>query len=153
MDIESAFKIIEDNIDDADFCGPIAIENVASAERILNVKFPKSYSMFLEKYGAGDIGGIELYGIVKDPATDGQMVPNGIWLTLKLRDQAALPKEFIVVSDTGYGPYYVIDTSSKDQNFESPVYVWNTANRKEKTSDSFGSFLLSILKESFKSEI
>ena len=148
MNIENAFQIIEDNIDDADFCGPVALDKIASAEEILGVKFPKSYSMFLEKYGAGDIAGIELFGIIKDPTTDGQMVPNGIWLTLNLREESALPKEFIVVSETGYGPYYVIDTSFKDDNLESPVYTWDTGNQKEKTSDSFGEFLSSLLEES-----
>jgi len=148
MNIENAFQLIEDNIDDADFSGPIAIEKVKAAEGILEVKFPKSYFMFLEKYGAGDIAGIELYGIINDPATDTHLVPNGIGLTLKLRAEAALPKEFVVVSSTGYGPYYVIDTSYKDHNLESPVYLWTTANQKEKTYDSFGSFLFSLLKES-----
>ncbi|MEZ4920862.1 MAG: SMI1/KNR4 family protein [Saprospiraceae bacterium] len=148
MNIENAFQIIEENIDDADFCGPVAPDKITSAEEILGVKFPKSYSMFLEKYGAGDIAGIELFGIIKDPTTDGQMVPNGIWLTLNLREKSALPKEFIVVSETGYGPYYVIDTSFKDDDLESPVYTWDTGNQKEKTSDSFGEFLSSLLEES-----
>ena len=148
MNIENAFQIIEDNIDDADFCGPVAPDKIVSAEEILGVKFPKSYSMFLEKYGAGDIAGIELFGIIKDPTTDDQMIPNGIWLTLNLREESVLPKEFVVVSETGYGPYYVIDTSFKDDNFESPVYTWDTGNQKEKTFDSFGEFLFSLLEES-----
>ena len=148
MNIENAFQIIEDNIDDADFCGSVAKDKVASAEDILRVKFPKSYSMFLEKYGAGDIAGVELFGIIKDPTTDGQMVPNGIWLTLNLRKESALPQEFVVVSETGYGPYYVIDTSFKDDSLESPVYTWDVGNQKEKVYDSFGEFLLSLLEES-----
>ncbi|WP_430909121.1 SMI1/KNR4 family protein [Maribacter sp. 2-571] len=148
MSIENALQIIEENIDDADFCGPVAPDKITSAEEILGVKFPKSYSLFLKKYGAGDIAGIELFGIIKDPTTDGPMVPNGIWLTLNLREESALPKEFIVVSETGYGPYYVIDTSFKDDNFESPVYIWDTDNQKEKISDSFGKFLYSLIGES-----
>ncbi len=148
MNIENTFQIIEDNINDANFCGPIALNNIMLAEEILGVNFPKSYTMFLEKYGAGDIIGIELFGIIKDPTTDGQMIPNGIWLTLNLREELSLPKEFIVVSETGYGSYYVIDTSLKDDSFESPVYTWDIGNKKEKISDSFGEFLFSLLEES-----
>lgn len=148
MDIQRAFKLIEQNIDDADFAGPIALEKISSAEEILGVKFPKSYCLFLQKYGAGDIAGIELYGIIKDPAIDGYMVPNGIWLTQQLRKEVTLPKDLVVVSATGYGSYYVIDTSIKDTNFESPVYLWDVGNQREKTSDSFGNFLLTLLKDS-----
>ena len=148
MNIENAFEIIENNIESSDFCGPISAGKVSSAEEILGLKFPKSYSMFLEKYGAGDIAGIELFGIIKDPATDSQMIPNGIWLTLNLREESNLPQELVVVSETGYGPYYVIDTSLKDNNLESPVYIWDIGDQRERVSDTFGEFLSSLLAES-----
>ncbi len=148
MTIERAFQIIEDNIVDSDFTGPISSEKIKVAENMLGVKFPKSYSRFLEKYGAGDIAGLELFGIINDPDTDGEMIPNGIWLTLNLRKELFLPKEFVVVAETGYGPYYVIDTSQKGEDFESPIYLWEVGDQRNKTSDSFGEFLLSLLKES-----
>ncbi len=148
MNIEQAFQLIEENIDQADFCGPIDKEKIASAEDILGIKFPKSYSLFLQKFGAGDIAGIEIFGIIKDPTTDGQSIPNGIWLTLDLRERLNLQKEYLVVSETGYGPYYVIDTSITNESSESPVYMWSVSYKKEKVADSFGEFLFEELKES-----
>ena len=148
MTIENVFQLIEDNIDEADFCEPIGLEKIKRAEEILGVKFPKSYFMFLEKYGAGDIAGIEIYGIIKDPEIDGIGVPNGIWYTQNLRKEYDLPKEYVVVSETGYGPYYIIDTSLKNEEGESPVYMWEVGNQKVKEFDSFAEFFHTLLEES-----
>jgi len=146
IEIEKAFKLIEAN-NEADFSGPTSPEMVIAAEKILGVSFPESYSLFLKKYGTVGVGSIEFFGIIKDPSTDGQAIPNGIWLTLDLRETEALPKEYVVVSETGFGPYYVIDTATKDINFESPVYTWFPHSQMEKVSNSFGEFVLTILGE------
>ena len=148
MNADNAFKIIDGHPELADFCGSVTVERIRRAEQILGVKFPKSYFQFLEKYGAGDIAGIEIYGIIKDPETDGHGVPNGIWLTLNLREEAALPKEFVIVTDTGCGPYYVLDTSETSEDSESPIYMWDVGNQKQRVAESFGEFLFTLLKES-----
>lgn len=148
MYIEKAIQLIEVNIDTSDFCGPIMPDKVAYAETILGIVFPKSYSIFLHRYGAGDIAGIEIFGIIKDPKNDSEMIPNAIWLTQDLRKRYSLPQGFIVVSETGYGPYYVIDTLTVDENLESPVYIWDAGNKKEKVFNSFGEFLYILLSNS-----
>ena len=148
MEIEKAFAIIEDHVEEGDFSGPISLKSIEEAERMLRVTFPPSYRKFLVRYGAGDIAGLEFYGIINDPNIDREGIPNGIWLTQNLRKETALPVEFVVVSETGYGPYYVIDTSQKNERDESPIYLWNVGNQKEKVADSFGEFLLSLLQES-----
>lgn len=148
MSLESAIQIIENNLDNSDFFGPIDSDLIKIAEKMIDVEFPLSYIRFLEKFGAGDIAGIEIYGIIRDPRIDKQMVPNGIWLTAQLRKDSSLPKELIVVSETGYGPYYVIDTSQKNINGEAPVLIWGFGKEMEKVSDSFGEFLFELLLES-----
>lgn len=149
MEIKKVFEIIENNIEESDFSGPIENDKITIAEEILKVNLPKSYSAFLEKYGAGDISGIEIYGIIKDPKIDAEMIPNGIWLTLNLRKENNLPDKFVVISETGYGSYYVIDTSITNSNEESPILLWDI-NAKEKIADSFDEFLLKLLQETFE---
>lgn len=144
--IEKAFDIIERNKHLADFCDPIPPSEVAKAEHMLDVHFPKSYAKFIKSYGAGDIGGLELYGIIEALEKDGHGPPNGVWLTQDSRKIANLPHEFIVIADTGYGPHYVLDTSQMDDSGECPVYMWDVGNQKEKIADSFGDFLYEELK-------
>ena len=146
MTIEKAFKIIEKNKHLAHFFGPASQRSMQDAESTLNVTFPNSYARFLKRYGVGNIVGLEFYGIVENPATDERGIPDAIWLTQDLRETAELPREFIAVSETGYGPYYVLDTSQMDTNGECPVYMWDVGNQKEKIADSFGEFLYEELK-------
>ena len=146
MAIQEVFRIIEENIEEADFCEPISEDKIDLAEDILNVKYPTSYRFFLQNYGAGDIFGIEFYGIINDPENDLSAVPNGVWLTQNLREELGMSSDLIIVSETGDGLYYVLDTSEKDSNNESPVYLWQV-NIKEKVANSFGEFALELLRE------
>jgi len=148
MSIQKAFKIIQENIDDCYVGTSVVPDKIVAAEQILGVKFPRSYTMFLEKYGVAGIFGFEIYGIIKDPATDEGCVPNGIWYTLIERKESKLPHDYIVIGDTGEGSLYVIDTAQKDENAESPVLIWDASGETEQIADSFGEFLLEQL-ESF----
>ena len=86
MEINKLFNLIEQYKQDAYFSGAVSKERILEAQDILNLSFPTSYKMFIEKYGSGDILGIEIYGIIKDPKIDPPAVPNAIWLTKKLRE-------------------------------------------------------------------
>lgn len=149
--IKKAFKIIEDNIGDesAYFCGSIGLETIIKAEKILNVQFPKSYIQFLQRYGEGNLFGIEIYGIIKNPVRDIENMPTMVSLTQDERknELVLLPKELVIISETGYGPYYVLDTSQMDENQECPVYMWDVGDIREKVADSFGDFLFDELKD------
>ena len=141
MSIGKAFSIIEKNKRLARFFGPASQRSIQDAESILDITFPKSYVLFLQKYGVGNIAGSEFYGIVENPATDEGGIPDAIWLTRDLRETAGLSHEFVAVSETGYGPYYVLDTSHMDADGECPVYMWDVGNQKERIANSFGDFL------------
>ena len=147
MIITKAFEIIEKFSDQADFCGSVEMQKIINAQQMLKVKFPRSYILFLEKYGAGDIFGIEIFGIIKDSEIDASSIPNGIWLTSFLRKEIGLPKEYVVVGETGSGEYYVIDTVSQDEFNESPILIVYLNKKVEKVADSFGEFLYQILDE------
>ncbi|MFL9844156.1 SMI1/KNR4 family protein [Flavobacterium rhizosphaerae] len=148
MKIDKAFEIIENNIEEAFFTGKINRETINTASSLLGVTFPDSYSRFLEKYGCGDIYGVEIYGIVSDDNVEGRGIPSVVWLTKELRKDGVEYK-FIPVSDTGDGGYYVLDTS-KISDGECPVVIVEPGSTGwyEDAYENFGAFLLDSLEQS-----
>ncbi len=147
MEIEKAIEIIEKHIDEADFVGSISIVSIQKAEKILKVLFPKSYKIFLNKYGCGDIFSKEFFGIISDDQIEIEGIPNVVWLTQELRKDG-LPNKYIPISETGDGYYYLIDTEDIDENDECSIFLWDFGSQKfEKNYDSFGTFLLDILNQ------
>ena len=143
MNIENAFKIIEEKKEENDFAGHINNESIAEAEHILNITFPASHIKFLEKYGCGSLFGMEIYGIVSDTNIEGKGVPSLVWLTKKLRAENNAPFEYVPVAFADDGGYYVLDTSKMENN-ECPILIWETGNfSSEKAYDNFAHFLLS----------
>lgn len=140
--MEEAVKLINENQSLADFGNGISSDAIKKAEGILGLKFPPSYVYFLEHYGCGNFGGFEVYGIFIDPETDRPVVPNGIWLTLKNRNNFQMLHHFLIIGSPGYGPYYVLDLSIINENGESPVCLWTVGNVIEKVEDSFEQFFL-----------
>lgn len=147
MELKKVFKIIQDNIEDADFAGSIKKESILKAKNILNVNLPKSYEGFIEKYGCGDIFGIEIFGIVSDSNIEGRNIPSFVWLTKELRKDG-LPNNYIPISESGDGFYYILDTLKMNDDFECPVLIWSIGNLKtEIVSSSFASFLFETLSD------
>ena len=146
-DLQEAFRLIKKNKDKADFEEPKSEELIAAAEMKLGLKFPPTYRLFLKNYGCGDIAGIEIYGIVNNNLGL-RGVPNGIWLTLDERETGELPLHFIIISDTGDGYWYCLDTSQTDTDGENPIVIWGLnmpEKNKQKVSNDFGEFLLEEL--------
>lgn len=139
-------EIIESNKEEAFFSGSLSDDIILKAEKILELTFPPSYRKCIEKYGNISIFGIEIYGIIKDPEIDAKMIPNMVWITKDMRE-SGLSKDFIVVADSGYGPVYVIDTTIKDTENESPVFLWDIDGSSEKIADNFGDFFYDLLNE------
>lgn len=128
--------------DVGDFVGPRPAALVRSGERVLGVLFPPTYARFLQAFGAGDVGHLEFYGVIDDPVEEGP-VPNGIWVTLRNREHG-LPHELVVVSDTGYGEAYALDTATVGEDGENPVVVWDVdlGRPYEVVASDFGTFFL-----------
>jgi hypothetical protein len=142
---EQAVRLIEEH--EGDFEGPKSEAFVAKAEAALDLVFPPTYRRFLRELGCGDIGGLEIYGIVDDDFVNSS-VPDGIWLTLENRKVIRLNPAVIIISDVGDGTFYGIDTSERNAEGESPVRIYSVNGEySEKEADDFGAFLLKEVRE------
>ena len=150
QDLEKAFNLIKQNIEKCDFeKEPKKEELIKISEEALGLKFPPTYRLFLHKYGCGGLGGLEIYGIIDENFKESS-VPDGIWLTLDERKDDYLPHHFIIISDTGDGYWYCLDSSQPNAEGEYPVVVWGldmAEEDKEKVAEDFGEFLLNELKQ------
>lgn len=151
MSIYQAFELIANHPDSADFYGGVSDALIAQSENVLGLSFPPSYKEFLKKLGAGAIRGIELYGLIDDPEDDTNGPPDALWYTQTLRKDFGLPQSMIAISETGFGPIYVIDTSEKDERGESPVYIW-FQRKMDKDADQFGNWLYDQLESMLNEE-
>lgn len=125
--LEDTEKKIEASGIESFFCGGRSKKLIFEAEKILGNKFPESYRRFLEKYGAGGVFGLEIYGI---PADDLNVkgVPNTVWLTRIARKEIGLKDNLIIVADAGLGDYYVLNCNPEKSG---EVLLWNTRNQQE----------------------
>jgi antitoxin YobK len=62
-DMDRALELVREHGDEADFVGPRG-EHLEAAAAPLGHPLPPTYRRFVEELGAGDIAGVELYGIV-----------------------------------------------------------------------------------------
>jgi hypothetical protein len=152
--LDQALQLIQDNEDQADFVGQREDRLIDAAETALGLSFPPTYRRFLKEIGCGDIAGAEFYGLINDNFTN-SAVPNGIWLTLKIRVTGKLPQSLIVVSETGNGGYYAIDRTRQDNEGESPVIVWFpglsiVGGKIEQAAEDFGAFILQRLTQALE---
>jgi antitoxin YobK len=143
-DYRSGRDLIEAHAEEADFEGERPEEMVERAEATLGRAFPPSYRAFVRELGAGDVGGQEFYGIVREDF-ERSGIPDAIWLTLRHRRSSNLPDSLILVGATGDGCYYALDTTRTDAAGEAPVVVWTPGaftpeDDHEQVAPSFGSF-------------
>jgi hypothetical protein len=143
-DYEAAVELLEGQRAVGEFVGARPLWVVEKAEAALGHRFPASYRRFLLEYGAGNVGAFEVYGILGDDlARSG--IPNGIWLTQRLRAQGALPAELVVVSDVGDGACYCLDLATSQP--DAPVVVFEPASSPPPrpwgvVAEDFGAFFL-----------
>jgi len=148
-DLKKAFEIINKNAEEGRFSGPKAEELILMAERVLSLKFPPTYKEFLRRFGAGSIFGVEIYGITRAEFINAS-IPNGIWLTLREREDIQLPNNLIIIYDYDDGVYFAIDTSIITAEQENPVVAWAQDlpdNQIKIIAPDFGKFLLKIILE------
>lgn len=154
MTINKAFEIIEENYEEADFIGEIKEETIVSAENKLQVTFPKSYRLFLQKYGAGDIFGEEIFGL----GLEENGIPNMVWMTEQLREEEQFPKQLICFYFTGFdGEYFCLDCSNiksiEDDHAKVVSFLSGLPLEEQKfeiITDTFADFLLNLLSDSLE---
>jgi antitoxin YobK len=152
-DYEEALALVRAHQENALFAGPQSERVVLAAEAILGMTFPPTFRRFVRELGAGGIGSEEVYGIIGEDFTG--PVPDGIWLTLKMRSDSKLPDTMVMIYDASESEYLVLDTSQTDSVGECPVKVWyphwDKGDDQEIIAPDFGSFFLSVLSDGITS--
>ncbi len=148
VSIIKAADIIDANYDLAGFVGGVPFEEVWVAESYLGVSFPNSYKEFLQRYGAGSFGGVDIYGLGA-PETG---LPNVVWATDALRaSDDFFPEDLVVIQDTGQGDILCLVTSRMNDDNECPVVQWIPEmsfeeQAFEQINSTFAHFLLRIVR-------
>ena len=105
--LERAFQLIEHHSAHADFEQAKDDSLLLAAGVHLGLTFPPSYRVFLKRYGAGSIAGLEIHGLIKeDFARSG--VPDVVWVTMNHRADDFTHKK-IFISGVGNGQVYSLD--------------------------------------------
>ena len=150
-DYEEALAFIEEHLDDADFEAQPE-ERVARAEQELGLTFPPSYRRFLIEFGAGGVGGEEIYGLINDDFEDARP-PQAIGLTRELRRDGQVADALVVIYNLGQGSYFAIDTGSAGPGDEAPVVAFTpgvhmAGDELEVVASDFGAFFLETMRAS-----
>lgn len=99
-----------------DVVGQVDKKIIPTIENELNVILPESYKWFLETYGHGGIGGVEIYGVIS--STDIPVIER-----TKDYRESGLPVSYVVIQSLGEW-VYCLDTSGME-NLECPVIEWD----------------------------
>jgi len=117
-----------------EFSGPASEEQIAAAEKELQVTFPRSYRAFLRHFGAGTTPYYEIYGVPN----------NRLWGDVVMMNQlsvCSMPPHYIKFTDSVGDYTYYLDTSQMDRNGECPVVVFGPGDEGAVVAESFVDFL------------
>jgi len=113
---------------DGEHPGPVAQADIAAAEEELGVRFPTSYRVFLEHFGALWLpSSFEIAGLGPGRCTDPTPPPwaHVVDVTAQMRraSRGLIPNEYVRFSSDGGDYAFYLDTGNVDANQESPVVV------------------------------
>jgi antitoxin YobK len=123
-DYEAARQVVQKHPELADFVGPRDEAMIRSAEQALGISFPPPYRRFLAEFGAGSFGSSEIDGVITAGFAQGS-VPNGIWYTLREREELGLPERLVIITQSGYGPLLCLDLGTSPDGTEAPVVLYD----------------------------
>ncbi|NRF93596.1 SMI1/KNR4 family protein [Paenibacillus frigoriresistens] len=123
-----------------DFVGPVTSEQILLAEEELAISFPDTYRLFVEEYGCGNVGPIEIFGLGIKPIG----VPNVIWVTNTLRSDSGLPHHLLPIENLGDGAYACLTTEqSVAKGYQSSIVLeWSHGTETQKISENLNIYLL-----------
>ena len=129
------------DMDAVDFTGAVTTEEIQKAEKFLNVTFPESYKAFLLDFGAGDIGGEVIFGIVKNKQKDADI--DMVKITC-MEHEYQMPKQMAVIFyDSLDDSLYCLDTSKMCEGECPVVSVPSDYTNIKIVADGFGEFFIS----------
>lgn len=142
---DKAAELIRTNADVADFVGPQPLSRIQAAEAALGGRLPASHRRFLEEFGAGNFGSIEIYGVFRDDFEQSG-VPDAIWYTLSERKSSGLSDDLVVVHNPGFGPLDCVLLADAEASETAVVSVHPGGDGdRESLASSFSEFLLSLI--------
>ena len=149
LNYKKAIQIMNENKSKCFFVGMRSEEVINKAQEVLELKFSKIYLEFIKNYGAGNYGSEEILGVI-DEDFEESSVPDGVWYTLTEREEVKLPKNLLVIYETGSDEIFCLDHSKLNDEEEPAVvsYLPGTDNKNqkyEKIAEDFGDFLLELV--------
>jgi len=123
---------------------------IVEVERVLGVKLPDDYVLFLREFGWISLEGLELYGVGDGVPAPWELVSS----TIRERQLAepAIPNILIPVMNDGAGNHYCLDMS-RFSGGQCPVVFWDHEDRRgtqqvpETVANSFVEWLWKQLDE------
>ncbi|HEY4458635.1 MAG TPA: SMI1/KNR4 family protein [Pseudonocardiaceae bacterium] len=144
--VRELVELVRNNPDDCDFTGGLGEEDIARAEAELAATFPPSYRLFIAELGSCRCGSVEIMGVNRTP-TGGDRLRGTVSATLDTRDDDRFPRDLLVIEYDGMGGIVSLDASTRDENGEYPVVVWDPGadarGGPERLADDFGTYALS----------
>jgi SUKH superfamily protein len=150
-DLDRALELVREHEDAADFVGPRG-ELLAAAEEALRHPLPPTYRRFVGELGAGDLAGVELYGVI-DADFESSGVPDAIWFTLTERRENDLPDGLVLVMQYIDGFYACLDTRGMAPGTEAPIVAWFSGEPVERLADDFGAFMREQLEQALSDDV
>jgi SMI1-KNR4 cell-wall len=145
-DYERAAALIQENEADADFAGSRSPELIDLAEQAVGHQFPPTYRRFLREYGAGDIAGVEIYGLI-DGDFENSGIPDAVWHNLTARREGHGEGLFSFYA-SGDGLEFCLDTSHVAPDGEMPVVgVYLSGDEREEIASDFGAAFVMLLED------
>lgn len=141
MKFEDIRQWIHKHSEMADLVGKVSQEEITLAEEELNITFPSSYRLFLETFGCGNVGSIEIFGLGVKPIG----VPSLIWITKVLRSESRLLPHLLPIEHLGDGAYACLTTEQSEMSgYQSDIIVEWSSNHSEfrKISGDLNEYLL-----------
>lgn len=120
---------------------PVTLDVIKEVELLLRNELPKSYKLFLQKWGWLEFGSYEYLGII---STDIENPSGVVKYNIDERTKGRLPDYFLIVKDEGdYGEICLDLRNGLDKNKECQIIVWDPWNKKllDVVADSFNAFL------------
>jgi antitoxin YobK len=149
-DLDRVLELVHEHEDEGTFAGPRGAL-LPAAEEALGHPLPPTYRRFIEELGAGDLAGVEIYGVIDDDF-ENSSVPDAIWFSLTERKDNELPEGLVLVMQEVAGFYAALDTRGIAPGGEAPVVAWfqgpETADR---LADDFGAYVREQLENALES--
>ncbi|RJX41644.1 SMI1/KNR4 family protein [Paenibacillus pinisoli] len=133
------------------FAGARTEELICLAEEAIGYEFSPIYRNFIKKFGAGNFGSQEIYGVI-DEDFENSSVPDAIWYTLMEREEINLPDNLLVIYDSGGEELFCLDFSNVNEENEPPIVSFIagqslSTQKNETVASDFGDFLLCLVKK------